>query len=164
MEWPMTKLLKQPPLIKKATKELDRVIGRERWVEEKDIPQLPYIEAIVKETMRKHPVVGLLVPRLALEDCDDLLAGGVDTSVTIMEWPMTKLLKQPPLIKKATKELDRVIGRERWVEEKDIPQLPYIEAIVKETMRKHPVAGFLVPRLALEDCDGGECALATTMD
>ncbi|KAK7826554.1 valine n-monooxygenase 1 [Quercus suber] len=70
MEWPMTKLLKQPPLIKKATKELDRVIGRERWVEEKDIPQLPYIEAIVKETMRKHPVVGLLVPRLALEDCD----------------------------------------------------------------------------------------------
>nr|XP_023921714.1 protein AAR2 homolog [Quercus suber] len=83
----------------------------------------------------------------------DLLAGGVDTSVTIMEWAMTKLLKQPPLIKKATKELDRVIGRERWVEEKDIPQLPYIEAIVKETMRKHPVAGFLVPRLALEDCD-----------
>ncbi|XP_075672498.1 dimethylnonatriene synthase-like [Castanea sativa] len=83
----------------------------------------------------------------------DLLAGGVDTSATILEWAMAELLKQPPLIKKATEELDRVIGRERWVEEKDIPQLPYIEAIVKETMRKHPVAGLLVPRLALEDCD-----------
>ena len=51
----MSELLKQPHLIKKATEELDRVIGRDRWVEEKDIPQLPYIDAIMKETMRKHP-------------------------------------------------------------------------------------------------------------
>ncbi|KAL4613781.1 hypothetical protein ACB092_07G005200 [Castanea dentata] len=70
-----------------------------------------------------------------------------------MEWAMPELLKQPHLIKKATEELDKIIGRERWVEEIDIPQLPYIEAIVKETMRKHPVAGFLAPHLALEDCD-----------
>ena len=90
---------------------------------------------------------------LVLTFCQDLLAGGIDTSVTIMEWAMAELLKQPPLIKKATEELDRVIGREKWVEEKDIPELPYIEAIVKETMRKHPVAGLLVPHLALEDCD-----------
>ena len=53
-----------------------------------------------------------------------------------MEWAMSELLKQPHLIKKATEELDKIIGRERWVEEIDIPQLPYIEAIVKETMRK----------------------------
>ena len=39
-------------------------------MEEIDIPQLPYIEAIVKETMRKHLVAGLLAPHLALEDCD----------------------------------------------------------------------------------------------
>ena len=66
----MSELLKQPHLIKKATKELDKIIGRERWVEEIDIPQLPYIEAIVKETMRKNPMAGLLAPHLALEDCD----------------------------------------------------------------------------------------------
>ena len=69
----------------------------------------------------------------------------MDTSATVMEWAMSKLVKQPHLIKKATEELDKVIGRERWVEEKDIPQLPYIDAIMKETMRKHPVAGLLVP-------------------
>ncbi|XP_065633434.1 trimethyltridecatetraene synthase [Quercus suber] len=75
----------------------------------------------------------------------DLIAGGTDTSATIIEWAMSELVKQPHLIKKATEELDRVIGRERWVEEKDIPQLPYIDAIMKETMRKHPVAGLLAP-------------------
>ncbi|KAM4087574.1 hypothetical protein ACB094_07G004600 [Castanea mollissima] len=83
----------------------------------------------------------------------DLIAGGTDTSATVLEWAMSELIKQPHLIKKATEELDRVIGRERWVEEKDIPQLPYIDAIMKETMRKHPVAGLLAPHLAIQDCD-----------
>ncbi|TXG61666.1 hypothetical protein EZV62_013029 [Acer yangbiense] len=83
----------------------------------------------------------------------DLIAGGTDTSATTMEWAMSELMKQPNLIEKATEELDRVIGRERWVEEKDIPQLPYIDAIMKETMRKHPVAVLLAPHLAQEDCN-----------
>ncbi|KAF5748420.1 Cytochrome P450 superfamily protein isoform 1 [Tripterygium wilfordii] len=85
----------------------------------------------------------------------DLIAGGTDTSAVTVEWAMSELMKQPDLIKKATEELDRVIGRARWVEEKDMPQLPYIEAIMKETMRKHPVAVLLAPHLALEDCNIG---------
>ncbi|KAJ9687926.1 hypothetical protein PVL29_013919 [Vitis rotundifolia] len=83
----------------------------------------------------------------------DLIAGGTDTSATTMEWAMSEILRQPSIAKKATEELDRVIGRDRWVEEKDIPQLPYIDAIVKETMRLHPVAVLLAPHLALHDCN-----------
>ncbi|PRQ47022.1 putative flavonoid 3'-monooxygenase [Rosa chinensis] len=83
----------------------------------------------------------------------DLIAGGTDTSATTLEWAMSELIKQPHLIRKATEELDRVIGRERWVEEKDIPQLPYVDAIMKETMRKHPVVVLLPPHLALQDCN-----------
>ncbi|CAL5376777.1 unnamed protein product [Camellia sinensis] len=83
----------------------------------------------------------------------DLIAGGTDTSAITLEWAMSELLKKPDLINKATKELDRVIGRERWVEEKDFPQLPYLDAIVKETMRLHPVVVLLVPHLAVEDCN-----------
>uniref|UniRef100_A0A803NYB1 Uncharacterized protein n=1 Tax=Cannabis sativa TaxID=3483 RepID=A0A803NYB1_CANSA len=41
---------------------------------------------------------------------------------------------------------------QRWVEEKDIDKLPYINSIVKETMRLHPVAPMLVPRFTREDC------------
>ncbi|EEF46438.1 flavonoid 3-hydroxylase, putative [Ricinus communis] len=95
----------------------------------------------------------------------DLIAGGTDTSATTVEWAMSELLKQPSLIKKATEELDRVIGKERWVEEKDIPQLPYIDAIMKETMRKHPVAVMLAPHYALEDAkvNGHDIAKGTTV-
>ncbi|KAE7999040.1 hypothetical protein FH972_003525 [Carpinus fangiana] len=82
----------------------------------------------------------------------DLIAGGTESSAVTVEWAISELLKKPEVFKKAAEELDRVIGRDRWVEEKDIVNLPYIEAIAKETMRLHPVAPMLVPRLSREDC------------
>ena len=81
----------------------------------------------------------------------DLIAGGTESSAVTVEWSISELLKKPEVIVKATEEMDRVIGRGRWVTEKDIPSLPYVDAIVKETMRLHPVAPLLVPRLARED-------------
>ncbi|XVE88619.1 hypothetical protein DITRI_Ditri19aG0084100 [Diplodiscus trichospermus] len=82
----------------------------------------------------------------------DLIAGGTESSAVTVEWAMSELLKKPEIFAKATEELDRVIGRDRWVEEEDIVNLPYINSIAKETMRLHPVAPMLVPRLSREDC------------
>ncbi|KAL4284376.1 hypothetical protein GQ457_16G002390 [Hibiscus cannabinus] len=83
----------------------------------------------------------------------DLMAGGTDTAAITVEWAISELVKQPQLIRQATEELDKVVGRERWVEEKDIPHLPYLDAIIKETLRKYPVAPLLAPHLAMEDCN-----------
>ncbi|KAK8503181.1 hypothetical protein V6N12_067568 [Hibiscus sabdariffa] len=83
----------------------------------------------------------------------DLIAAGTESTAVTVEWAISELIKHPQLITQATEELDRVIGRERWVEERDIPQLPYLDAIVKETMRKHPVAPLLPPHMAMEDCN-----------
>ncbi|KAG5530768.1 hypothetical protein RHGRI_025667 [Rhododendron griersonianum] len=66
----------------------------------------------------------------------DPILGGTDSSAITVEWAISELLKQPQLLRKATEELDRVIGRDRWVEEADIPNLPYIGAIVKETVAR----------------------------
>lgn len=95
----------------------------------------------------------------------DLIAGGTDTSATTLEWAMSELMKQPHLIKKATEELDSIIGKDRWVEENDFPNLPFIDSILKETMRLHPVAVLLAPHLALEDCQvaGYDIAKGTTI-
>ncbi|CAH9055940.1 unnamed protein product [Cuscuta epithymum] len=76
----------------------------------------------------------------------DLLAGGTESTTVTVEWAISELLRKPGIFKKATEELDQVIGKERWVEEKDMSNLPYIQAIVKETMRLHPVAPMLAPR------------------
>ncbi|CAN6300834.1 unnamed protein product [Urochloa humidicola] len=85
----------------------------------------------------------------------DLISGGTDTSAVTVEWAMSELLRNPEVLAKATEELERVIGRDRLVAEEDIPNLPYMEAIVKETMRLHPVAPLLTPRLSREDASVG---------
>ncbi|KAK8524771.1 hypothetical protein V6N12_029626 [Hibiscus sabdariffa] len=82
----------------------------------------------------------------------DMIAGGTESSAVTVEWAISELLRKPEILTKATEELDRVIGRDRWVEEEDIVNLPYIDSIAKETMRLHPVAPLLVPRVAREDC------------
>ncbi|KAH6795329.1 hypothetical protein C2S51_036315 [Perilla frutescens var. frutescens] len=81
----------------------------------------------------------------------NLLLGGTDTSATTMEWATHEIMKQPRIMKKAKEELERVIGRTRWVEEKDFTnhELPYIDAIIKETFRLHPLGTLLSPHLAI---------------
>ncbi|RZR91788.1 hypothetical protein BHM03_00019974, partial [Ensete ventricosum] len=49
----------------KVQEEIVRVIGFSREVEEEDIGSLPYLQAVVKETLRLHPPVPLMLPRLA---------------------------------------------------------------------------------------------------
>jgi cytochrome P450 len=85
----------------------------------------------------------------------DLVAGGTESAAVIVEWAISELLKNPEVFTKATEELDGVIGRGRWVTEKDITHLPYIDAIVKETMRLHMVVPLLSPRLSREDTSVG---------
>ncbi|EER98975.1 cytochrome P450 71A1 [Sorghum bicolor] len=85
----------------------------------------------------------------------DLVAGGTESAAVIVEWGISELMKNPDVFAKATEELDGVIGRDRWVTEKDMPRLPYMDAIVKETMRLHMVVPLLSPRLSREDTSVG---------
>ena len=61
----MSELLANPHVLEKLRAELDQVVGLDRWVEHSDIPHLPYLQAVVKETFRKHPPAPLLVPRMS---------------------------------------------------------------------------------------------------
>ncbi|RLN33023.1 flavonoid 3' [Panicum miliaceum] len=81
----------------------------------------------------------------------DIIAGGTESSAVTIEWAMSELLRRPDAMAAATDELDRVVGRTRWVTERDLPDLPYVDAVVKETMRLHPVGPLLVPHQVRED-------------
>ena len=50
-------MLLHPESQKKAHDELDTALGAGRLPEFEDRPSLPYVEAIVMETLRWHPVV-----------------------------------------------------------------------------------------------------------
>ncbi|RDX95624.1 Geraniol 8-hydroxylase, partial [Mucuna pruriens] len=79
---------------------------------------------------------------------NDLFIAGSDTSGSTSEWAMAELLRNPEVMEKARKELIQVIGTSNEVKETDIPRLPYIQAIVKETLRLHPPVPLLLPYIA----------------
>ncbi|KAG0523869.1 hypothetical protein BDA96_07G160200 [Sorghum bicolor] len=82
----------------------------------------------------------------------DLIVGGSESTAVTVEWAMSELLRNPSVLAMAAEELDRVVGRGRWVTEKDVAHdLPYLQAVIKETMRVHPVAPLLPPHVARED-------------
>ncbi|KAK9105675.1 hypothetical protein Scep_022519 [Stephania cephalantha] len=81
----------------------------------------------------------------------DLLAAGLDSTATTVTWAFAELIKHPFAMKKAQEELKDAIGLDRMVEEKDLVNLEYLNMVIKETMRLHPVAPLLVPRESIED-------------
>ncbi|KAM0967890.1 hypothetical protein ACFX13_016635 [Malus domestica] len=84
--------------------------------------------------------------------CLALILGGSDTTAGTLTWAISLLLNNPDAMKMAQEELDLHVGTERQVEESDITNLVYLQAIIKETLRLYPAGPLLGPREALEDC------------
>lgn len=70
-----------------------------------------------------------------------------------MEWTVAELLRNPEKMAKTRAELKEVIGQRKSIQESDIPRLPYLQAVVKETFRLHPPAPLLVPHKAEADVE-----------
>jgi cytochrome P450 len=77
---------------------------------------------------------------------------GTDTTSATVEWAMAELLQNPKKLKKATKELQQVINKDEDPKDLDINKLPYLQAVVKETLRLHPSAPILVHK-SISDVD-----------
>ena len=80
-----------------------------------------------------------------------MLAASMDTSATAIEWAISELMKHPRVLDKMQRELEAVVGMSRMVEESDLEKLDYLDMVVKETFRLHPVSPLLIPHAAVED-------------
>ncbi|XP_050374762.1 geraniol 8-hydroxylase-like [Argentina anserina] len=105
-------------------------------------------DEISEEDLKKPKVVEHLL--LAL------FVAGTDTTSVTLEWAMAELLHDPKTLSKAQEELDQMIGKEKPIDESDVAKLPYLQAIIKETLRLHPVGTFLLPRKAETDVEIGD--------
>ncbi|KAK7270041.1 hypothetical protein RIF29_22914 [Crotalaria pallida] len=82
----------------------------------------------------------------------EMFTAGTDTTTSTLEWAMAELLNNPKILNKAQMELRSKIGLDRNIEEEDIENLPYLKAVIKETLRLHPPLPFLVPHMAMDSC------------
>ncbi|XP_051217855.1 cytochrome P450 71A9 [Lolium perenne] len=70
VEWTMTELVNHPDVLAKAQHEVRSVVGDgSDMVREPDLRGLEYLKLVIKESMRLHPPVPLLVPRETIEPC-----------------------------------------------------------------------------------------------
>ncbi|KAI3926465.1 hypothetical protein MKW92_052592 [Papaver armeniacum] len=106
--------------------------------EEKDIPFFDYSrDTAIKAT------------------CLALTLAASDTTSVSMTWALSLLLTNPSVLQKAQEELDTIVGRGRNIQEHDINDLVYLQAIIKETLRLYPAGPLSVPHEAIEDCNIG---------
>ncbi|KHN48735.1 Flavonoid 3'-monooxygenase [Glycine soja] len=83
----------------------------------------------------------------------DMFTAGTDTSSSTVEWAITELIKNPRIMIQVQQELNVVVGQDRLVTELDLPHLPYLQAVVKETLRLHPPTPLSLPRFAENSCE-----------
>nr|XP_023884318.1 geraniol 8-hydroxylase-like [Quercus suber] len=85
----------------------------------------------------------------------DMVVGGTDTSSHTIEFAMAEIMNKPEVMRKTQQELEVVVGKDSIVEESHIHKLPYLYAVMKETLRLHPALPLLVPHCPSETCTVG---------
>ncbi|WOG86187.1 hypothetical protein DCAR_0205388 [Daucus carota subsp. sativus] len=86
----------------------------------------------------------------------DIIVAGTGTTATVLTWAMTALMRNPGVMKKVQEEVRRVMGKKGKIDEDDIQNLPYLRAVVKETMRLYPPGPLLLPRKTMGSSVIGE--------
>ena len=82
--------------------------------------------------------------------CGVLIEGGSDTSSSIILAFIHAMIKYPNVQKEAQREIDSVMADDRSPLWSDFARLPYINMIVKETMRWRPVTPLAFPHASSE--------------
>ncbi|XP_020231640.1 cytochrome P450 78A7 [Cajanus cajan] len=73
----------------------------------------------------------------------EMIFRGTDTTALLTEWVMAELVLNQQVQTKLRDELDKVVGNKREVTNSDVIKLAYLEAVVKETLRVHPIGPLL---------------------
>ncbi|KAG8408388.1 hypothetical protein J3459_017860 [Metarhizium acridum] len=107
-----------PNVAIKAQKELESVVGPDRMPTFRDLDELPYIHAIVKETLRWRPVIPGGIPHAVTED-DEYMGYRIPKGSMIIPnlWAMA-------MDERMFKQAEHFVP-ERWIENPSLPMFPF---------------------------------------
>ncbi|GKC87059.1 geraniol 8-hydroxylase-like protein [Tanacetum coccineum] len=87
----MTELLLNPDMFSKLREEVSTIVGEDGKIQEAKILDLPYLNAVIKETMRLHLSVPLLVPhKTEIEVKLDEYVVPKNTQILVNAWAMAR--------------------------------------------------------------------------
>lgn len=85
--------------------------------------------------------------------CAEFLGGGIDTTVSALQWIMAELVRHQEIQMKLREEIENVSGSldGQGIKEEDMQKMPYLKAVILEGLRRHPSGHFLLPHSTYED-------------
>lgn len=132
-----------------ANSMLQQLIDRRRAGRSPDDPPRDFLDVLLRASLTSQLQIGDEHIRAVMMD---MLVGGTDTSAITTEWALAELLANPEKLAIVRKEIENIVGCSRLVRESDLPNLPYLRAVVNETLRLHPIVPLLLPRTSMEPC------------
>ncbi|XP_070042066.1 nicotine N-demethylase CYP82E4-like [Nicotiana tomentosiformis] len=146
--------------MKQTFKDIDNII--QGWLDEhikkretKDVGgenEQDFIDVLLSKRSNEHLGDGYSHDTTIKATVFTLVLDATDTLALHIKWVMALMINNKNVMKKAQEEMDTIVGRDRWVEENDIKNLVYLQAIVKEVLRLHPPAPLSVQHLSVKDC------------
>ncbi|XVF56648.1 hypothetical protein PTKIN_Ptkin06aG0136900 [Pterospermum kingtungense] len=134
---------------KKAKQEMLSKLKESK--EELDGFILSYVDTLL-ELQLPHEDKRILNEGEMVSLCSEFLNAGTDTTSTVLQWVMANLVKYPHIQEKLFMEIKGVVGEgKEEVKEDDLQKMPYLKAVVLESLRRHPPAHFLLPHKVTRD-------------
>ena len=88
----------------------------------------------------------------------EMVFRGVDNIYILLEWIMARMVLHQDIQAKVRHEIQVNVGRNKRITESHIPNLPFLQAVVKEVLRLHPPGPLLSwARLAVHDVHVDKC-------
>ncbi|CAI9105776.1 OLC1v1004789C1 [Oldenlandia corymbosa var. corymbosa] len=144
----------QESKLKRVAKELDEYFETilEEGIQRKDEKVKGETVMDVLLDLHEKNANGFVLQRESLNAIIlDMFVAGTDTTYTLLEWALSELVKNNNIMSKLKAEVRRSSGSKlNCITEDNLEELPYLKAVIKETLRMHP-PGVLIPRESTND-------------
>uniref|UniRef100_A0A0D9VFT2 Cytochrome P450 73A33 n=1 Tax=Leersia perrieri TaxID=77586 RepID=A0A0D9VFT2_9ORYZ len=86
---------------------------------------------------------------------ENINVAAIETTLWSIEWALAEVVNHPAVQRKVRAEIKDMLGDDEPITESNIHKLPYLQAVIKETLRLHSPIPLLVPHMNLEEAKLG---------
>ncbi|KAG6384752.1 hypothetical protein SASPL_153570 [Salvia splendens] len=139
-------------VVKKINEFFEVVIQEHRVRErrESDAGGLDFMDILLdfqRENASHSPIEDDTIKAIIM----DMFGAGTNTTLKALEWAMSELIRNPTTMKTLQDEVREVAGSKDEIGEQDLDKMPYLKAVLKESLRLHTPVPLLLPRESTQD-------------